>query len=259
MVAALVGKHAPLMSMGLVRRLARDRPAVRLTPSLISERRSTMPSSHPALARADSFCKSYNIRVPILQAPMAGACPASLAIAVANAGGLGGCGALLMEPAAIKAWAAEMRAGSNGGFQFNLWIPDPPPRRDAAHEAAMRAFLKSWGPEVARRGRRRDATRFRRAVRRAARSRAGDRLVDHGRLSARFCRADEVARHQMVRHRQHRDRGAGSGGGGRRRHRRARHGSGRPSRRLRRRQRRERNRSDCSRCCRRWPTRCACR
>jgi nitronate monooxygenase len=108
-----------------------------------------MPSTHPALARAEAFCGAYNIRVPILQAPMAGACPASLAIAVANAGGLGGCGALLMEPAAIKAWAAEMRAGSNGGFQLNLWIPDPPPRRDRAAEEAVRNFLKQWGPEVA--------------------------------------------------------------------------------------------------------------
>jgi nitronate monooxygenase len=107
-----------------------------------------MPSTHPALARAEAFCRAYNIRVPILQAPMAGACPASLAIAVATAGGLGGCGALLMEPAAIEAWAADMRAGSNGGFQLNLWIPDPPPRRDRAAEDAVRAFLQSWGPEV---------------------------------------------------------------------------------------------------------------
>ncbi|HXL63726.1 MAG TPA: nitronate monooxygenase, partial [Xanthobacteraceae bacterium] len=37
-----------------------------------------------------------------------------------------------------------------GGFQFNLWIPDPPPRRDAAAEDAVRDFLKVWGPEVAR-------------------------------------------------------------------------------------------------------------
>ena len=69
-----------------------------------------MPSLSPALARAEAFCQAYNLRVPILQAPMAGACPSSLAIAVANAGGLGGCGALLMEPAAIAGWAAEMRA-----------------------------------------------------------------------------------------------------------------------------------------------------
>jgi nitronate monooxygenase len=108
-----------------------------------------MPSLSSALARAEAFCQAYNLRIPILQAPMAGACPASLAIAVANAGGLGGCGALLMEPTAIAGWAAEMRAGSNGGFQFNLWIPDPPPRRDGTAENAVRAFLAGWGPEVA--------------------------------------------------------------------------------------------------------------
>jgi nitronate monooxygenase len=105
---------------------------------------------HPALARAAAFCETLGIRVPILMAPMAGACPASLAIAVANAGGLGGCGALLMQPAAIKAWAADVRAGSNGGFQLNLWVPDPPPKRDAGAEDAVRRFLAQWGPEVAR-------------------------------------------------------------------------------------------------------------
>jgi nitronate monooxygenase len=104
--------------------------------------------SHPALARARAFCTANNIRVPILLAPMAGACPASLSIAVANAGGLGACGALLMPPAAIESWATEFRAASNGGFQLNLWIPDPPPARDAAVEDAVRAFLHRWGPEV---------------------------------------------------------------------------------------------------------------
>jgi nitronate monooxygenase len=105
--------------------------------------------THPALARAEAFCAAYDLRIPILQAPTAGACPPSLAAAVATAGGMGACGALLMEPAAIKAWASEVRAGSNGGFQMNLWIPDPPPLRDAGAEAAVRGFLRSWGPEVA--------------------------------------------------------------------------------------------------------------
>jgi nitronate monooxygenase len=53
-----------------------------------------------------------------------------------------------MQPAAIKAWAEEVRAGSNGAFQLNLWIPDPPPVRDPAREAAMRTFLRTWGPDV---------------------------------------------------------------------------------------------------------------
>jgi nitronate monooxygenase len=106
-----------------------------------------MPKS-AILARVEAFCASYDLRIPILLAPMAGACPASLSIAVANAGGLGACGGLLMQPAAIKAWASEVRAGSNGGFQLNLWVPDPPAPRDAVGEAAVRAFLGSWGPEV---------------------------------------------------------------------------------------------------------------
>jgi nitronate monooxygenase len=103
---------------------------------------------HPALARAEAFCRSYDLRIPILLAPMAGACPASLSIAVAGAGGLGACGALLMQPEAIKNWASEVRAGGNGAFQINLWIPDPPPDRDAGAERAVRAFLERWGPPI---------------------------------------------------------------------------------------------------------------
>src|SRR5580704_4786977 len=46
-----------------------------------------------ARERAESFANRLGIRLPILLAPMAGACPPSLSIAVANAGGLGACGA----------------------------------------------------------------------------------------------------------------------------------------------------------------------
>jgi nitronate monooxygenase len=101
------------------------------------------------LDRARAFCERFGLRLPILLAPMAGACPPSLSIAVAKAGGLGAGGALLMQPDEILAWAAAVRAGSNGAFQMNLWIPDPPPARDAAREAEVRAFLGRWGPEPA--------------------------------------------------------------------------------------------------------------
>jgi nitronate monooxygenase len=98
------------------------------------------------LARAEAFCRRYALRIPILMAPMAGACPPSLAAAVATAGGMGACGALLMTSNAIRKWAAEVRAASNGPSPRNHWIPDPAPARDRDHEAKVRAFLAEWGP-----------------------------------------------------------------------------------------------------------------
>jgi nitronate monooxygenase len=99
--------------------------------------------------RTSAFCDRFGLRVPILLAPMAGASAPALSIAVANAGGLGACGALLMKPPEIVAWANEVRAASNGRFQINLWIPDPAPVRNADHEAQVREFLATWGPTVA--------------------------------------------------------------------------------------------------------------
>ena len=100
------------------------------------------------LERAQAFCARFGLHVPILLAPMAGACPPSLSVAVANAGGLGAGGALLMRREAILDWAKEVRSASKGVFQLNLWMPDPAPQRDAAHEAKLREFLASWGPTV---------------------------------------------------------------------------------------------------------------
>lgn len=62
-------------------------------------------------SRVEEFCARFGLRVPLLLAPMAGACPPSLSIAVAGAGGISSCGALLLEPGAIGAVAVEMRAG----------------------------------------------------------------------------------------------------------------------------------------------------
>src|SRR5262245_48381706 len=98
--------------------------------------------------RAAAFCAKHGLQLPILLAPMAGACPASLSIAVANAGGMGAMGARMTKPAGIRAWVNEFRSGSSGPFQLNVWIPDPEPHRDAEAEARMRAVLAAWGPEV---------------------------------------------------------------------------------------------------------------
>lgn len=98
--------------------------------------------------RAEAFCNRFGLRVPILLAPMAGVSSPLLSIAVASAGGLGACGALLMRPEEIIAWAGAVRAGTIGAFQLNLWIPDPPPKRDASREERVCKFLASWGPPV---------------------------------------------------------------------------------------------------------------
>jgi nitronate monooxygenase len=99
-------------------------------------------------SRAVAFCERYGLRIPVLEAPMAGASPASLAIAIANAGGMGSLGALMIEPEAIREWASEFRGQSNGSFQLNVWIPDPQPVRDPEAEASVRNFLSRWGPPV---------------------------------------------------------------------------------------------------------------
>ncbi len=110
----------------------------------------TSPSRVPsAIDRARHFCETYELRIPILMAPMAGACPPKLASSVANAGGMGACGALLMDATGIESWVSDFRASSNGAFQLNTWIPDPAPMRDAAHEQMLSTFLNQWGPELA--------------------------------------------------------------------------------------------------------------
>ena len=106
------------------------------------------PTPRSARQRAAAFCDRFGLRVPILMAPMAGACPVGLAVAVAQAGGMGAMGALLSSPDDIAAWAGGFRAVSNGAFQINLWVPDPPPRRDPAAEARLRDFLAEHGPLV---------------------------------------------------------------------------------------------------------------
>jgi nitronate monooxygenase len=98
--------------------------------------------------RARAFCEHNGLTLPILLAPMAGACPASLSIAVAHAGGMGAMGALISPPEAIRRWVGEVRAAGAEAFQLNTWIPDPPPTRDASAESQIRRFLAGWGPEV---------------------------------------------------------------------------------------------------------------
>src|SRR5665213_216328 len=106
------------------------------------------PPRMTSLDHALAFCARFGLQFPILLAPMAGVPAPSLSIAVAQAGGMAACGALMPQPNQIVAWADEVRTACNGAFQINLWVPDPPARRDDVHETTVREFLSQWGPKV---------------------------------------------------------------------------------------------------------------
>ena len=101
-----------------------------------------------ALARAQAFATAWGLDVPILMSPMAGTNPVALAAAVADGGGMGALGALLLERAGIEAWVTDYRRLTTRPLQINLWVPDPPPQRDAVHESQVRDFLARFGPQV---------------------------------------------------------------------------------------------------------------
>ena len=112
------------------------------------KRITNVNSREESLKRTESFCRQLNLELPILLAPMAGACPPALSVAVAEQGALGACGVLLMSPESIMQWAQEFRSNCKGEFQFNNWIPDPPPLRNESHERLVREFLDRWGAEI---------------------------------------------------------------------------------------------------------------
>lgn len=82
-----------------------------------------LPRSNSARNRALAFCQRHGLQMPIIEAPMAGACPVSLAVAVANAGAMGAMGALLSKPEAIFDWTAEFRAAERQGVGLFALLP----------------------------------------------------------------------------------------------------------------------------------------
>ncbi len=98
--------------------------------------------------RSSDFCAEFGLKVPIIMGPMAGSYPPALVAEVANAGGMGGCGALLMDGSAIADWASLFRLSSGGAFQINTWIPDPEPTFRAADLDRTGAFLAAHGVEM---------------------------------------------------------------------------------------------------------------
>ncbi len=100
------------------------------------------------IRRAQAFADRFGLRIPILMAPMAGACPPALARAVCDAGGMGALGALLLDGKAMAHWVKSVREHGEAALQINLWIPDRAPDRDSVHEHQIATWLASFSPAV---------------------------------------------------------------------------------------------------------------
>ena len=87
------------------------------------------------------------IDAPILLAPMAGPGFAELAIAVAEAGGLGSLPTALLGPDQIRAELARFRAAVRRPINLNFFCHTPP-AADPAREAAWRARLAPYYREL---------------------------------------------------------------------------------------------------------------
>ncbi|RZA14639.1 MAG: 2-nitropropane dioxygenase, partial [Lysobacteraceae bacterium] len=88
------------------------------------------------------------IEHPVVQAPMAGASTPAMAIAVANAGGLGSLGCAAMSAEQVRAAAAEVAAGTRGPVNFNFFVHEEPDlaRHDpSAMRKALAPFYAEYG------------------------------------------------------------------------------------------------------------------
>ena len=89
----------------------------------------------------------FGIELPIIQAPMAGANGSALAIAVAQAGGLGSLPCAMLSPAQIRSEIETIRASTSAPINLNFFCHDAPPP-DPAREAAWRERLAGYYAEL---------------------------------------------------------------------------------------------------------------
>ncbi|TCP58097.1 nitronate monooxygenase [Tumebacillus sp. BK434] len=92
--------------------------------------------------------EKLGIRVPILQAPMAGgATTPELMAAVSNAGGLGSLGAGYLSAAAMREAIRRIRELTDQPFAVNLFVPESP-REDAVRSAAANGLMRPYRAEL---------------------------------------------------------------------------------------------------------------
>ncbi len=89
----------------------------------------------------------FGIEIPIVQAPMAGACGAAMAAAVSNAGGLGSVPAALLDATALRVEVEAIRAHTDKPFNLNFFC-HAPAQVDAGRETVWRERLAGYYREL---------------------------------------------------------------------------------------------------------------
>src|ERR1700690_2289946 len=87
------------------------------------------------------------IELPILLAPMAGAALSELAIAVAEAGGLGSLPCAMLNPGQVREEGRKIRERTPRPINLNFFCHRPP-QADAAREQAWRNRLAKYYAEL---------------------------------------------------------------------------------------------------------------
>jgi nitronate monooxygenase len=94
--------------------------------------------------------KLFSIELPIVQAPMAGAHDEGLAIAVAEAGGLGSLPCAILSADAIRAQVARFRESTRAPVNLNFFChqtPPPDPAREAGWQKRLRPYFAELGAQ----------------------------------------------------------------------------------------------------------------
>src|SRR6476646_9282399 len=92
------------------------------------------------------------LELPIVQAPMAGVQGSALAVAVANAGGLGTLPCALLGLDAMRAELTAVTAGPAKPFNVNFFCHAPPAlsaERELAWRAALAPYFEEFGIDSA--------------------------------------------------------------------------------------------------------------
>lgn len=96
---------------------------------------------------SDRLRQLLGTELPLIQAPMAGAQDAALAVAVSSAGALGSLPCAMLSVEAMGDEITKIRAATDRAFNVNFFCHNPPVV-DAAREAAWRARLAPYYAEL---------------------------------------------------------------------------------------------------------------